>query len=74
MMHIGFAGMPMFLWMLLQWGLLLFGIYLVIRWIKAEKSPKTREDEALRILRERYARGEISDEEFDHRLNRLNNG
>lgn len=75
MMHTGFAGISMFLWMLLQWGLLLFGIYLVIRWLKADKSPKfSDEDHAIHILRERYARGEINDEEFERMLHRLQKG
>lgn len=34
----------------------------------AEPDP---EADALTVLRQRYARGEISDEEFDHRLDRL---
>jgi len=75
MMHMGFGGIPMFLWMFLQWGLLLLGIYMIIRWINSDKPPKlSQEDEAIRILRERYARGELDDEEFERMLDRLKKG
>lgn len=75
MMHTGFAGTSMFLWMLLQWGLLLLGIYMMIRWLKADQTSKhSQEDYAIRILRERYARGEINDEEFERMLRRLEKG
>jgi len=41
-------------------GLLVLGVYLVVRTL----APK-REDRALEILRERYARGEIDKETFE---------
>lgn len=34
-------------------------------------SPESSEDTALARLRQRYARGELSDSEFEHRLERL---
>ncbi len=73
MMHFmngfGFAGVGMFIWMFLQWGLLLAGIYLLIRWISGDKDKV--EDPALHILRERFAKGEISEEEYTHKKNTL---
>lgn len=61
----GFALMHV-LW----WALVIVGIISVIRWAM-ERSARDRgrfgEDRALEILRERFARGEISKEEFDER-------
>lgn len=71
MMHFmsGFGGVGMFLWMLLQWGLLIAGIYLLIRWISRDNDKG--EDPALHILRERFARGEISEEEYNNKKRTL---
>lgn len=40
---------------------------------KAAERPSSRpsEDDSLEVIRERYAHGELSDEEFDRRLDRL---
>lgn len=62
----GWVGM---LFMLLFW----FGLVALIIWAIAGSRPgqttttieQPRSDHALAILRERYARGEITDEEFD---------
>jgi putative membrane protein len=52
---------------LLFWGALIaFGIWAVRRF--SERRPS---DEAMRTLRERYARGEIDSEEFDRRRKAL---
>lgn len=69
MSGLGFSGIGMFLWMFLQWGLLLAGIYFLIKWISGD-SEKT-EDKAMNILRERFAKGEISEEEFSKRIEKL---
>ncbi|MEW9669779.1 SHOCT domain-containing protein [Ammoniphilus sp. 3BR4] len=61
----GLGGFGMMFWMFLQWGLLLTGIYFLIRWISGGKAKS--EDHALDILRERFAKGEISEEEFNHK-------
>jgi len=75
MMHTGFGGISMFFWMILQWGFLLLGIYMMIRWLKTDRAPRqTGEDDAIRILRERYAKGELNDEEFERMLDRLRKG
>ncbi|WP_336022694.1 SHOCT domain-containing protein [Halobellus salinisoli] len=67
------------------WGMMLFGllwmallvalpIYLVY-WLATRSQTDGRtEDSALAVLQERYARGEIDDEEFDHRRARLISG
>lgn len=69
-------------WGLWGWGMMLFGllwmalifglpIYLVY-WLATRSGPDgPAEDSALSVLREQYARGEIDDEEYDHRRDRL---
>ncbi|WP_435119988.1 SHOCT domain-containing protein [Halolamina sp. C58] len=58
----GLGGFGMLLWLLLLIGLVLALVYGVGRGNGSE-----REDTALAELRERYARGELSDEEFESR-------
>jgi putative membrane protein len=62
----GFGGVVMMLVMLTFWGLVVTGAVLGIRWL-ARQGREERPDRALDILRERYARGEITKEEFDAR-------
>ena len=62
----GAWGIGMMLMMLVFWGLLVAGVVVGIRWI-ARQDRSARPDTALKILRERYARGEIGKEEFDAR-------
>lgn len=57
--HMGYGWLG-WLYPLLFLGLLILGVYLVVR----ASSPK-REDRALEILRERYARGEIDRETYE---------
>jgi len=40
------------------------GIVFLIRWLVIRSSPAEKEDSALDILKRRYARGEISGEEY----------
>ncbi len=60
--------------MILFWILLLFGMIMLISWIarlnQMDRQPPCdrREDEAVQVLRQRYARGEIDKTEFDARL------
>ncbi|TBH20507.1 SHOCT domain-containing protein [Thermus thermamylovorans] len=58
----GGLGWSLWAWIhpLLLLGLLILGVYLVVRAL----TPR-REDRALEILRERYARGEIDKETFE---------
>lgn len=61
----------------LWWLLVIAGIVGVVRWVLQAsargKKGRSGEDRALEILRERFARGEISQEEFDERKRVLNN-
>lgn len=62
-----------FLWMLL-WALVLIGIpvalvYLLV--IRRKSTDETPPDDALALLRRRYAQGEIDEEEFETRRSKL---
>ena len=64
-----FWGMGMLLGMavfFLFWALVLAGLLLLIRWLWAQARPTAKADESsLEILKRRYARGEITREEFE---------
>jgi putative membrane protein len=62
----GAGGLVMMLMMLLFWGLIIAGLVIGLRWLVGQGRPGAR-DEALEILRQRYARGEIDKQEFDTR-------
>jgi putative membrane protein len=62
----GAWGMAMMFGMFLFWVLVIVGVVLAIRWLVTQ-GREPRVDRALEILRERYARGDISREEFEAR-------
>ncbi len=62
----GFLGVGM---MLLFWGIVLAAAVLLVRWL-LERGPK-RGDNALEILKERLARGEIDPAEYEARRKAL---
>jgi putative membrane protein len=52
--------------MMIFWWVIVIGVvYLVVKAITGQRSDSRREDSAPEILRKRYARGEISKEEFE---------
>jgi len=61
----GFGGF----FMILFWGLIIFGIVIIIKWMAGKSGsnelpkPKT----ALDLLQERYARGEINEQEYQQK-------
>jgi len=60
----GPGGIGMMLMMLLFWGLIIVALVLGVRWLISQgKEP--RSDSALEALRQRYAKGEISNEKFE---------
>ena len=62
MMNYGYGGIVM--WILLIVGIAIL-VYLIAGLPKSEQGEKRPHETALEILRKRYARGEISKEEFD---------
>jgi len=60
-------GLMMMLLMLVFWGLVIAGLAVGLRWLVSLARDPRRDpaDAALDILRGRYARGEISREEFE---------
>jgi putative membrane protein len=61
----GVWGIGMMLMMLVFWGVVIVGIVFGIRWLAGQGRDLRSADTALDILRQRYARGDISKEEFD---------
>lgn len=70
----GTGGFIMTLFMLLVLALVILGIVALLRYVKpgAKILPGT-DDNALNILKERYARGEINDEEYAAKKTMLTN-
>jgi len=60
----GAWGIGMMLMMLVFWGLVIAGVVLGVRWL-ARQGGMSHADEALEILRRRYAKGEIDRDEFE---------
>lgn len=58
MMGVGFLGMALF------WAVLVGGLLFVGRWLWG-RGPVSQTDSTLDILKKRYARGEITKQEFE---------
>jgi putative membrane protein len=61
----GVWGIGMMLMMLVFWGVVIVGIVLGFRWLVSQGRESRAPDPALDILRQRYARGDISKDEFE---------
>jgi putative membrane protein len=61
----GVWGIGMMVMMLMFWGVVIAGIVVAIRWMVSHDRALRPSDPALDILRQRYARGDISKEEFE---------
>lgn len=65
----GFGGGVM---MLLFWGLVIAAIVVLVKWlIDSQGKSRRRTRDAMDILRERFASGEIDEEEFERRKKAL---
>lgn len=66
----GAWGFGMMIMMILFWALIIVAVVMGIRWLIGQgKAPSS--DTALEILRQRFARGEINQEEFDSKKKHL---
>lgn len=67
MMNFGFPGFGFFGWllMLLWWGLIIVALIALIKWVLDQKNPKEGQSSAIEILKKRYAKGEITKNEFE---------
>lgn len=54
------------LFMALFWVVIIVGVVLAVKWFIGQ-GFSNREDSALEILKKRYARGELSKQEFEER-------
>ncbi|MBI4304571.1 MAG: SHOCT domain-containing protein [Chloroflexi bacterium] len=63
------GGWFMLVLMVIFWGLVIWGIVALVRGIASPSGGESSRqgDSALEILKRRYARGEISKEEFEER-------
>lgn len=66
----GFGGAFMIVW----WVLIIVGIVMLVKWVGTSSRTKGQSQSgstALDILKERYARGEIDEQEFQKKLHDL---
>ncbi len=68
-MGYGFAGFG-WLFMLIWWAVPILIIVVLVRWISGNNGSD-RHSSALKILRERYAKGEIDEKEFKEKKRNL---
>lgn len=69
----GIVGIIFMLVQLLFWGALIYLIFAAIKRIGSKEKHNDNVDNSLKILKERYARGEIDEEEYKKRKEILKN-
>jgi putative membrane protein len=77
-MHDGWGWWMVFgwVWMVIFWGLIIWAVFAVVTRLSHGPTDRTPHDEgtALEILERRYARGELTAEEFEEMRRRLIGG
>ncbi len=64
----GFSWWFMPIFMILFWGLVIWGIVALVRGLSAPRaSDSSKVDSALDVLKRRYAKGEINKEEYEEK-------
>lgn len=70
----GWAWLAMFASMALFWGLVIYGVFALARSTRAPSPGGRHGSDPEEILRERFARGEINEQECQERLRVLRGG
>lgn len=67
--NFGFGGMYGFggIFMLVVWILVIWGIIALVKYLSTNNQPANKEDKALAILKERYAKGLINKDEYEEK-------
>lgn len=68
------GGMPMMIMMAIFWGLVIWGAFVILRKVarSGQEARTVLMQSPIEIAKERYARGEISQEEFERMKQDLN--